>query len=169
MDVHPEQNVVLRIARRFLRVTHGDHQHHGHDFFAFDKGRWCITPLFLALLVIESTDVVFAVDSVPAVLAITTDRFIAFSSNVFAILGLRALYFLLARSVELFCYLHYGLAAILSFVGVKMLFSFWLKRQGMEDLPAWVSLLAVALLLAISIAASIMAKRKEERGKKKRN
>ncbi len=163
VEVHPENNLVLKIARRFLRVAHGDHRQHGHGFFAHDRGRWCITPLFLTLLAIESTDVVFAVDSVPAVIAITSDRFIAFSSNIFAILGLRALYFLLAGSVDLFRYLHYGLAAILSLVGVKMLVSFGLKRQGMEELPPWASLVGVAVLLAISIVASIIAKRREER------
>ena len=166
VDVHPEQNIVLKIAQRFFRVTKGDHRQYGHAFFAHDDGRWCITPMFLALLVIESTDVLFAVDSVPAVLFITTDRFIAFSSNVFAILGLRALYFLLAGSVDLFRYLHYGLAAILGLVGVKMLVSFWLKRQGMEELPPWISLVVVAMLLAISIVASIVANRREQRGEK---
>ena len=165
-DVHPEQNIVLKVARRFFRVAPGDHRQHGHAFFARDGNRLCITPMFLTLLVIESTDVLFAVDSVPAVLAITTDRFIAFSSNVFAILGLRALYFLLAGSVDLFRYLHYGLAAILGLVGVKMLVSFWLKRQGMEELPPWISLVAVAVLLFISIVASIVANRREERGEK---
>ena len=164
VEVHPEKNLVLRIARRFLPVTQGDHRQHGHGFFARDDGRWCITPMFLALLVIESTDVVFAVDSVPAVIAITDDRFIAFSSNIFAILGLRALYFLLAGMVDIFRYLHYGLAAVLSFVGLKMLAEYWMKQRGMEPLPTWISLVAVAALLGISIVASIAAKRREERG-----
>jgi tellurite resistance protein TerC len=160
-EVHPGQNVVLRAARRFFRVAQGDHHQHGHKFFTHEDARWCITPMFLTLLVIESTDVVFAVDSVPAVIAVTADRFIAFSSNIFAILGLRALYFVLAGAVDLFRYLHYGLAAILAFVGVKMIASFWLKRQGMEEIPAWVSLAVVAVFLAVSIAASIVAKRRE--------
>jgi tellurite resistance protein TerC len=168
VDVHPEQNFVLKIARRFFRVTHGDHRHHGHDFFVHENDRWCITPMFLTLLVIESTDVLFAVDSVPAVIAITDNRFIAFSSNIFAILGLRALYFLLAGSVDLFRYLHYGLAAILALVGCKMLASFWMKRQGMEELPPWVSLVLVAVLLVVSIVASIVAKKREERKLKKK-
>jgi tellurite resistance protein TerC len=162
VEIHPDQNVVLKLARRFFRVTHGDHHQHGHGFFAHENGRWCITPMFLTLLVIESTDVLFAVDSVPAVLVITTDRFIAFSSNIFAILGLRALYFLLAGSVDLFRYLHYGLASILALVGVKMLVSFWLERQGMEPIPTWISLLLVVVLLAISIVASIVANRRDE-------
>ena len=162
VEVHPENNIVLRIARRFLPVAHGDHRQHGHDFFVRDDGRWRITPMFLALLVIESTDVIFAVDSVPAVIAITDDRFIAFSSNIFAILGLRALYFLLAGSVDLFRYLHYGLAAILAFVGVKMLVAFWLARQGIAPPPTWMSLAVVAALLGISIVASIVANREKK-------
>jgi tellurite resistance protein TerC len=162
-DVHPDQNLVLKIARRFFRVTHGDHREHGHGFFLRERGRLCITPMFLTLLVIESSDVLFAVDSVPLVIAITDDRFIAFSSNVFAILGLRALYFLLASSVDLFRYLHYGLAAILTLVGIKMIASFWMKRQGMPDLPPWMSLVAVVTLLTISIAASIIAQKREDR------
>ena len=163
VDVHPEQNIMLRTARRFLRVTHGDHRQHGHSFFAHESGRLCITPMFLTLLVIESTDVVFAIDSVPAVIAITSNRFIAFSSNIFAILGLRALYFLLAGSVELFRYLHYGLAAILALVGMKMLAAFWLERQGMAPIPTWISLVVVALLLIVSIVASIIANKREEK------
>lgn len=163
-EVHPENNILLRIARRLFPVTHGDHRQHGHHFFAEENGRRCITPMFLALLVIESTDVMFAIDSVPAVIAITDDRFLAFSSNIFAILGLRALYFLLADVVDIFRYLHYGLAGILAFVGVKMLTVYWMERQGMAPPPPWISLLVVGLLLGISIAASIMAKRSEERG-----
>ncbi len=158
VEVHPEQNIVLRFARRFLRVTRGDHHQHGHHFFAREDGRRCITPMFLTLLVIESTDVVFAVDSVPLVLVITTDPFIAFSSNIFAILGLRALYFLLAGSVDMFRYLHYGLASILALVGVKMLVAYSLD----VDVPPFVSLIGVALLLTISIVASIVAQRRDK-------
>ena len=127
--------------------------------------------MFLVLLVIESSDVLFAVDSVPAVIGVipktftlSQATFIAFSSNVFAILGLRALYFLLAGMVDVFRYLHYGLAAVLAFVGLKMLAEFWMERQGIEPLPIWTSLLAVALLLGISIAASIVARRREGKG-----
>jgi len=119
-------------------------------------------------LVIESTDVLFAVDSVPAVLGVIPKTFslpqktfLAFTSNVFAILGLRALYFLLAGSVDVFRYLHYGLAAILAFVGLKMLGEYWMELQGMELLPPWVSLVVVVALLAVSIVASIAVKRKE--------
>lgn len=161
VEVHPEKNLVLRIARRFLPVTRDDHRRHGHRFFSRENGRRGITPMLLTLLVIESSDVVFAVDSVPLVIAITDDRFLAFSSNIFAILGLRALYFLLAGMVDLFRYLHFGLAAVLAFVGLKMLAQYWMKRQGMEPLPTWISLVVIAVVLAISIAVSVAAARKE--------
>ncbi|OHB66226.1 MAG: hypothetical protein A2V70_20340 [Planctomycetes bacterium RBG_13_63_9] len=155
-EVHPEKNIVLKTARRFFRVTAGDHHQHGHDFFAKERGHWCITPMFLVLLVIESTDVLFAVDSVPAIIAITDDRFIAFTSNIFAILGLRALYFLVAGVVEMFRYLHFGLAAVLGFVGVKMIAEWWVELQGGDQaVPPWVSLLVIAMLLTISIVASL--------------
>jgi tellurite resistance protein TerC len=173
VEVHPDSNIVLKFARRFLRVAPGDHRQHGHDFFARDGGHWCITPMFLTLLVIESTDVLFAVDSVPAVLGViprtfplSEKMFVAFTSNVFAILGLRALYFLLAGSVDLFRYLHYGLAAILALVGVKMLVEYWMERQGMEPLPHWLSPVVVLTLLAISIAVSILAEKREDRRKR---
>jgi len=158
-DVHPEKNIVMRIARRFFRVTRGDHHQYGSDFFARENGHLCITPMLLVLLVIESTDVVFAVDSVPAIIGITSDRFIAFTSNVFAILGLRALYFLLAGAVEMFCYLHYGLAAILGFVGLKMIAEWWIEHEkGTHLVPIWVSLLVIVVLLAASIAASLIVR-----------
>ena len=156
-DVHPENNVVLRTARRFFRVTHGDHHQHGHNFFARENGLWCVTPMFLVLLVIESSDVLFAVDSVPAIFGITQDTFIIFTSNIFAILGLRALYFLLAGVIEMFRYVHYGLAAVLGFVGVKMIVEYWLGLH----ISAWASLSVIAVLLAISIVASLAISTKE--------
>ena len=100
-EVHPEKSLVLRAARRLLPVSRGDHHQHGNAFFVREDGRLCITPLFLVLLVVESTDVLFAVDSVPAIFGITLDPFIVFTSNIFAILGLRALYFLLAGAISL--------------------------------------------------------------------
>jgi tellurite resistance protein TerC len=165
VDVHPDKNIFLRVARRLFRVSHDDHREHGHRFFVREDGRRCVTPMFLVLLVIESTDVVFAIDSVPAIIAITDDRFLAFTSNIFAILGLRALYFLLAGAVDLFRYLNYGLAAVLGFVGLKMVGVWWAKYQGVEeaDLPPWVSLIVIAVLLTVSIVASMVAKRREER------
>lgn len=158
-DIHPEKNIVLKTARKYFRVTKGDHHEHGHNFFVREGGKLAITPMFLVLLVIESTDVVFAVDSIPAVFAVTRDPFIVFSSNIFAILGLRALYFLLAGVVELFRYLHYGLAAVLGFVGVKMIVEYW-KPHFM---PHWVSLLVIASLLTISIVVSILVGKKEQK------
>ena len=147
-EVHPENNIVLKMARRLLPVAHGDHRQHGHSFFVRENGLLRITPMFLVLLVIESTDVIFAVDSVPAVIGIIRQQidyppsaiaFLAFTSNVFAILGLRALYFLLGGMVEAFRYLHYGLAAVLGFVGMKMLTEHWLEDQGIEPLSPGVS------------------------------
>jgi tellurite resistance protein TerC len=118
VETHPDQNIVLRFARKRLRVAHGSH---GNKFFIRQDGKLYVTALFLVLLVIESTDVVFAIDSVPAIFGITTEPFIVFTSNVFAIMGLRALYFLLAGVMNLFRYLSYGLSAILIFIGVKMM------------------------------------------------
>ena len=161
-DVHPEKNVVLRTARKYLPVTN-----EGHDqrFFAREKGRLCITPMFLVLLVIESSDVLFAVDSVPAIIGITKDPFLVFTSNVFAILGLRALYFLVAGVIERFRYLHYGLSAVLVFIGLKMVGEYvaahWFDHEHL--MPHWVSLLVVAGLLTVSIVASLAATRQELR------
>ena len=175
VEVHPEKNVILKIAKRLLPIAQGDHRRHGHSFFVRENGSLRITPMFLVLLVIESSDVIFAVDSVPAVIGVipkallsvpSQATFIAFSSNVFAILGLRALYFLLAGMVDVFRYLHYGLAAVLGFVGLKMLGEFWLERQGVAPLPIWPSLLVIAILLSISIAASIVAQRREGDGRR---
>ncbi|MBN2217909.1 MAG: TerC/Alx family metal homeostasis membrane protein [Pirellulales bacterium] len=188
-EVHPENNVVLRTARRFLRISRGDHHEHGHAFFVRENGLLHITPLFLVLLVIESTDVVFAVDSVPAVIGVVPKHFgaawiafIAFTSNVFAILGLRALYFLLAGMVDVFRYLHYGLAGVFGFVGLKMVAE-WAVPIGMEHgwidpgwlpwfhpklehgnhlVPIWASLATIALLLVVSMLASVITAQRDE-------
>jgi len=154
-DVHPEKNVVLRFARRLLPVTREDH---GQRFFARENGRLSITPLLLVLVVIESTDVLFAVDSVPAIIGITKDPFIVFTSNVFAILGLRALYFLLAGVIDRFRYLHYGLSAVLVFIGLKMIAEYVAERwfDHKHLIPHWVSLLVVAGLLIVSVAVSLV-------------
>jgi tellurite resistance protein TerC len=151
-DPNPDQNIVLRFARTYLRVAQGTH---GDKFFVRQDGKLFVTSLFLVLLVIESTDVVFAIDSVPAIFGITKVPFIVFTSNVFAIMGLRALYFLLAGVMNLFRYLNYGLSAILVFIGVKMVLHQW------WELPHWASLLVIALLLSLSIIASLMAARRE--------
>jgi tellurite resistance protein TerC len=170
-DVEPEKNIVLRIARRLLPVTSNDHRQHGGAFFIRENGRFCITPLFLVLLVVESTDLLFAVDSVPAILGITTDSFIVFTSNVFAILGLRALYFLLAGVMQMFRYLHYGLAGVLAFIGLNMIGDFavakfvLIKQPGGHLIPTWAKLAVIAVLLALSIIASIIAQKREDRRK----
>jgi tellurite resistance protein TerC len=123
-------------------------------FFVREQGRLFATPLLLVLLVVETTDLLFATDSIPAVLAITRDPFIVFTSNVFAILGLRSLYFALAGMMEAFHFLHYGLAVILSFIGLKMLLS------NYYHLPTPVALAVVGGVLAISVAASLVVPKK---------
>ncbi|MCS7186009.1 MAG: TerC family protein [Armatimonadetes bacterium] len=151
-EIHPERNPVLRLARKFLPITPN---YHGQKFFVQLDGKWMATPLMLVLLVVESTDIVFAIDSIPAIFAITRDPFIVFTSNVCAILGLRALYFLLEGMIRLFRYLDEGLAIILVFIGVKMLVSEFYK------IPTWVALGFVAAVLTITIVLSLMAERKE--------
>jgi tellurite resistance protein TerC len=169
-EVDPENNLLMRIGRKFLRVAKGSH---GNQFFVREAGKLCATPLFLVLLVIESTDVMFAVDSVPAIFGITKDSFIVFTSNIFAILGLRALYFLLAGVMDLFRYLNYGLSAVLGFVGCKMVLEFvghqsWspgflaVAEEGHLISP-FQSLGVIVTCLGLSIIASIVAKRREDR------
>jgi len=153
-EVHPERNPVLRLMRKIIPM-HG--AYHGDRFFVRLDGRKLATPLFAVLIAIETTDLVFAVDSVPAVLAITTDPFIVYTSNVFAILGLRSMFFALAGVMKLFAYLHYGLSAVLVFVGAKMMLTDLVK------IPTVVSLLAVTGLLAISIVASLIHARHQRR------
>lgn len=148
-EVHPEKNPVLRLLRRFMPIT-SDYQ--GARFFVKQDRVWAATPLFVVLLMLETTDLVFAVDSVPAVLAITTDPFIVYTSNIFAILGLRSMFFALAGVIRLFTYLHYGLAAVLIFVGAKMLIS------GFYTIPTLVSLLFIAVLLLVATIASLAAR-----------
>jgi tellurite resistance protein TerC len=146
-----EKNPVLRFARRHLRIT-GDY--HGEHFTVVKDGvRW-FTPLFLVLLLVEASDLVFAVDSIPAIFAITTDPFIVFTSNIFAILGLRALYFLLADVAGRFHLLKYGLAMVLTFIGTKMLIAPW------YHVPVAASLAIVAVLIGASVIASLFATRK---------
>ena len=146
-EVHPEKNPMLRLFKKIFPVSK---EEHGAKFFVKLNGKLFATPLLLVLIVVETTDVIFAVDSVPAILSITQDPFIVFSSNVFAILGLRALYFALAGIMQMFHHLHYGLSLILVFVGVKMLIEDWYK------IPIVYSLSAIAVILAGSIAASII-------------
>jgi tellurite resistance protein TerC len=152
-EVDPEHNLLMRMAKRVFPVTR---ENYGSRFFAVEDGRRCITPLFLVLLVVESTDVLFAVDSVPAIFGVTKDPYTVFTSNIFAILGLRALYFLLAGVMDMFRYLNYGLSAVLVFVGLKMVLEFWLG--GPMFLPIW-SLVIILSLLAVSILASLVGGR----------
>jgi tellurite resistance protein TerC len=153
-EVKPEHNPVLKAFRKLMPVTT---DYVDGKFFVRDKGLWA-TPLFLVLLVIETTDVAFAADSIPAILAITRDPFIVYTSNVFAILGLRSLYFALAGMMDAFHYLHYGLAIILSFIGVKMLLS------NFFHMPTAIALGVVAGVLAVSIIASLMFPKKKQVG-----
>lgn len=146
-EVEPEKNPLLKLVRRILPITEG---YEGDRFFVLRNKQLYATPLFVVLLVIESTDVVFAVDSIPAILSITTDAFIVYTSNIFAILGLRALYFALAGLMGLFRFLNYGLGFILAFVGVKMLVSDVVK------IPIGVALGVIACILGLSIAASVL-------------
>ncbi|HEY5036163.1 MAG TPA: TerC family protein [Chthoniobacterales bacterium] len=147
-----EKNMILRATRRLLPVTQ---EYHGPHFRARIDGRWLLTPLALVLIAIDVMDLVFAVDSIPAVLAITQDTFIVYTSNICAILGLRSLYFLLAHLVSRFVYLRIGLAVILCFVGAKMIAARWFH------LPNWLSLLVIATILAITICISVFATRNQ--------
>ncbi|TAL35675.1 MAG: TerC family protein [Spirochaetes bacterium] len=147
-EVHPENNPMLKLFRKFMPVTK---DYHGARFFVREKGKLFATPLFVVVLVIETTDVVFAVDSIPAILSITLDRFIVYTSNIFAILGLRALYFAMAGIMPLFHYLNYGLSAILVFVGAKMLVTGYFDVK----IPISVALGVVGGILLVSILASV--------------
>jgi tellurite resistance protein TerC len=144
--VHPERNPVLQLARRFMPMAS---EYHGQRFFIRDAGRIVATPLLAVLIAVETTDVIFAVDSIPAIFAVTRDPFLVVTSNVFAILGLRALYFLLAGMMHRFVYLKYGLAAILVFVGMKMLVI------DVYKVPIWASLVVIATVVVVSVVASL--------------
>jgi tellurite resistance protein TerC len=145
-EVHPERNPVLKLVRRFLPVTE---DYEGQRFIVRRDGRTLVTPLLLVLVTIETTDLIFAVDSIPAIFAVTTNAFIVYTSNVFAILGLRSLYFVFANIIDKFYYLRIGLAVILSYVGVKMVLT------DIFHIPTPLSLLVIALVLAAAILASL--------------
>ena len=151
---NPENNVVLRFAKKFLPIYPGQ----THYFFVKEKGKLYITNLFLVLLVIESTDVLFAVDSIPAIIGISSDRFIVYTSNIFAILGLRSLYFLLSGIMNMFFYLKYGLCAILCFIGIKMSYEYIFHSKLISPIG---SLLVILVLILIPILASIIFKKKD--------
>ena len=154
IDVHPDQNIAVRIVTRFLPIA----RHYDEEkFFTTINGKRTGTLLLLVLLVVEVTDLVFAVDSIPAIFAITTNTFIVYTSNVFAILGLRSMYFLLAGVVEKFRFLRLGLAIVLTFIGVKML----VTAVGLH-IPIWFSLIFVAVVLLGSVVASLLIPPKHE-------
>jgi TerC family integral membrane protein len=148
-EVHPERNPVLKLFRRFVPMSR---DYDGQKFFTVEAGRRLATPLLLVLVVVEATDVLFAVDSIPAIFAITTDSFIVFTSNIFAILGLRALYFVVSGMMNRFRYLKVGLGLVLAFVGGKMLVKGWV------DVSTALSLLIVGGLIAGSVIASFLAR-----------
>lgn len=145
-EIHPERNPILKIFRYFFPVTK---DYEGDHFFIFKQAKWFATPLLIVLITIETSDVIFAIDSIPAILAITYDPYIVYTSNIFAVLGLRSLYFVLQRSMDLFHYLHYGLAFILIFIGCKMLLA------DVYEVSNVVALGVVFVTLALSIAASL--------------
>jgi tellurite resistance protein TerC len=152
-DIDPESNIMLRWFRKLFRITEN---YEGHKFFVVRSGIRYATPLAVVLVMIETTDLLFATDSIPAVLAVTREPFIVFTSNVFAILGLRSLYFALAGMIDVFHLLHYGLSVILIFIGVKMLTSHYVR------IPIGVALAVVAGVLLLSIVLSWLIPKKAE-------
>lgn len=153
-EIKPERNLLVRLFRKFVPVTSG---YHGSRFFLKIEGRRYATLLFVVVLVVETTDLLFALDSIPAIFAITTDPFIVYTSNIFAILGLRSLYFALAGLMNLFHYLRIGLAIVLSFVGLKMLL------VEVFPIPIAVTLLIVGGVIVLSVAASLIWPKTEQR------
>lgn len=147
-QLDPEKNPVYRVLKKFVPLT----GFHGSAFFARVGGLYHATTLFLALVILEFSDLVFALDSIPAIFAITTDTFVVYTSNIFAILGLRALFFLLSGAVQLFAYLKYGVALILAFVGVKMVLA------DFFPISTLISLLVIMSVLTLSIIASVLLK-----------
>jgi tellurite resistance protein TerC len=150
-ELHPERNPLLRLVRRFVPVTN---DYERDRFIVRRAGQVFVTPLLLVLLVVETTDLIFAVDSIPAIFAVTRDPFIVYTSNVFAILGLRSLYFVFANAMGKFYYLKLGLAVVLSYVGVKMMLS------DIYHIPTALSLAVIVVVLAVAVVASIMRVRR---------
>jgi tellurite resistance protein TerC len=158
-ELHPESNPVIKLVRKLIPVTNNYEDDH---FFVRHAGKLMATPLFLVLIMVETTDLVFAVDSIPAIFAVTQDPFIVYTSNVFAILGLRSLYFVLAGVIDKFYYLKMGLAVILTFVGVKM------TMIDLYKIPTPVSLGVIATVLTIAVVASLIRARSLEAAEQKR-
>ena len=161
-EVHPDKNHILKLARRFFRVSPNLD---GQRFVTMHEGRRALTPLALVLLMVETTDLIFAVDSIPAIFGVTSKPFIVFTSNVFAILGLRSLYFVLAGAIGYFRYLKVGLALVLVFVGVKMIMAPHSDppNRFQYEIPIGISLLIVIGIIAGSIVASVIAARREQK------
>lgn len=155
--IEPEKNLVVRLVRRFVPITK---RIHGDRFFIRRNGMLAATPLFLTLLVVESSDLIFAVDSIPAILAVTRDPFIVYTSNVFAIMGLRSLFYLLSNVMEMFAYLKLGVSFILAFVGVKMLLSQTYPIPIFFSLGVIVGVLAISIMMSIIIGAGKKASRR---------
>ncbi|HET7235034.1 MAG TPA: TerC family protein [Actinomycetota bacterium] len=145
-EMHPERNPALRVFKRLVPTTD---EYHGQKLTVRKAGKLFATPLLAVLVLVETTDIIFAVDSIPAIFAVTSDPFLVFTSNAFAILGLRALYFMLAGLIDRFIYLKIGLSLVLVFVGAKMLLA------DVYKIPIWTSLLVIALTIAVSIVASL--------------
>jgi tellurite resistance protein TerC len=152
-QIQPNKNPILKLVRRFVPITK---HYHGQKFFIKRNGRIIATPMFVVLVVIETTDIVFALDSIPAIMAITRDTFIIYSANAFAILGLRALYFALSGVMRLFHYLHYGLAFILVYIGIKMML------EGIYQIPTLFTLVVIITTLTISVILSIFFPKESE-------
>jgi tellurite resistance protein TerC len=152
-ELHPEKNPILKVLRKFVGVTDC---YEGDRFFVKHFGKYVATPLFIVVIVIETTDLVFALDSIPAAFSITTDKFIVYTANIFAILGLRSLYFALAGIMPLFHYLKYGLVVVLMFVGIKMLLA-----QHYE-IPTGIALGVVLVVLVVAVIASVIRNRRNK-------
>lgn len=155
-EVDPEKNLAIRMTRKFFPISK---DFDGARFITSENGKRVLTPLALVLVMVETTDLIFAVDSIPAIFAVTTDPFIVFTSNVFAILGLRSLYFVLAGAIDYFRFLKTGLSLVLCFIGAKMLMGRW------YHMPTTRSLIVVAGIIAVSIGVSIVVGRKERKNK----
>jgi tellurite resistance protein TerC len=151
-EIHPEKNVVIKAFRKIFPVTT---KYDNGRFVTKIEGKWFATPLLIVLLMIESSDVIFAVDSIPAVLAVSQDTFVVYTSNIMAILGLRALYFAISSIMQYFKYLNYGLAVILAYVGIKMLVAHYIH------IPSYVSLIIVFSILIVTMVLSVMIKKRE--------
>jgi tellurite resistance protein TerC len=157
-EVNPDKSIALRIVRRIVPSTN---EYDGQKLFTKVDAKRVATPLFAVLIMVETTDVVFAVDSIPAILAVAGEQFIIFSSNAFAILGLRSLYFCVSGMHDRFRYLNIGLGVILAFVGTKMLTSYFFENWFHDHFPTWASLVVIIVVLAVTILLSLRADRRD--------